>query len=378
MKVEIISISTQLLMSDILDTNAAHVARSLNQVRIELTCKITVGDDQDMIAAVVQNALQRADVVITIGGLGTGRSDYTCPAIAQALHRTFTPGFPGIEGAVILGDSNAYMPGLMVQDERGVLFCLPANRNEMAFLLETEVFPRLSNQASLTQKSGWLLLRTVGVVASTLKEDLTGIAKEPQEKITFDAFAGQANVRLWAQDQSHDQVEARLARLKTAVLARLGDHVYGEGEKRLEEVVLANLQESGRHLVLAECNTDQILATAWQRLLPEHETFVEFVDTSSDEALANYLQLPIYQDDDDLTRWCRTAAETLLTRVNADLSLLVYKSLTPGGVQILVTLASPHGVSVTNRSFGGHPDYIDEWACTLGLTHLRRWLLVHH
>ena len=72
MKVEIVSISHQLLMSDILDTNAAHVSRSLSQVKIELTCKVTVGDDLELITDVIQTALRRADVVITIGGLGPG------------------------------------------------------------------------------------------------------------------------------------------------------------------------------------------------------------------------------------------------------------------------------------------------------------------
>ena len=378
MKVEIISISTQLLMSDILDTNAAHVARSLNQVRVDLTCKITIGDDLNMITNVIQNALQRADVVITIGGIGAGRHHYTRQAVAQTLDRVYSPEFPGIEGATILGDTNAYMPGIMVQDKLGTLFCLPANRNEMAFLLETEVFPRLRDQTSLTQQSDWLLLRTVGIVASTLKETLIGIAQEPQEKITYDAFAGQANIRLWAQDQSEDKVKTRLASLKNEVLTRLGDHVYGEGEERLEKVALNLLQQSKRRLVLAECNTSQILSEAWQRLLDKNQAFVEFVGTDSDQALAAHLNLPPYTEDDDLTSWCRTVAETLLKQKETDLSLVLYKSLTPGGVQILITLASPHGVSTTNRSFGGHPDHINEWACTLGLTHLRRWLLVHH
>jgi nicotinamide-nucleotide amidase len=248
----------------------------------------------------------------------------------------------------------------------------------MAFLLETEVFPHLSHQPSLAQKSDWLLLRAVGVVASTLKETLIGVAKEPQERITFDAFAGQANIRLWAQGQTDKAVQTRLANLKTAVLARLGDHVYGEGEERLESVVLTNLQQSNRRLVLAECYTNQILTQSWQRLLAKNATFVHFFNTSSDQELAEALNLPPHKVDDDLTRWCRTAAEALLAQENSDLSLVIYKNLMPGGAQILITLASPHGVSVTNRSFGGHPDYIDEWASTLGLTHLRRWLLVHH
>ena len=377
MKVEIVSISNQLLMSDILDTNAAHVSRSLNQIKIDLTCKITVGDDLAMIASVLSAATQRADAIITIGGLGTGQNDFTREAVAQVLKRTYSPEFPGIEGATILGDKHAYMPGLMVQAEQSLVFCLPANRNEMAFLLETEVFPRL-NTASLTQKSSWTLLRTVGVVASTLKETLTGVAQEPEEKITFDAFAGQANIRLWAQDSSEDAVQVRLTRLKETVLSRLGDHVYGEGEERLENVVLTHLLQNNHRLILAECNTNQSLTYLWRRLLPKEKQLIEFANTDTDQELASSLQLPFHSENDDLISWCRLAAETQLIQAKSELSLVIYKSLMQGGVQILVTLASPHGVSVTNRSFGGHPDYIDEWACTLGLTHLRRWLLVHH
>jgi molybdenum cofactor synthesis domain-containing protein len=377
MKVEIVSISNQLLMSDILDTNAAHVSRSLSQLKVSLTCKVTVGDDLDLITDVIQNALARADIVITIGGLGSAKQDFTRQAVARALGRDYTADF-GVAGAAILGNKDAYMPGLLVHDEQGTLFCLPANRNEMSFLLETEVFPYLQDYALLPPKSNWLLLRTVGQAASSLKEMLTGIAQEPDEKVTFDTFAGQANVRLWAQAPTEAELAERLARLKQEALLRLGDHVYGEGEVRLESAILDALHQHQRRLVLAECNTNQILANTWQRLLPEGDDTITAVATDTPAELANYLQIEPYQPDDDLTQWCRTVAEILLAQTNSDLSLLVYKNILPGGVQILVTLASPQGASVTNRSFGGHPDYIDEWSITLGLTHLRRWLLVHH
>ena len=378
MKVEIISISHQLLMSDILDTNAAHVSRSLSQVKIDLTCKVTVGDDLDLITDVIQTALRRADVIITIGGLGTGRTDFTRQAVARALKRDYSPSFPGIEGATILGDKNAYMPGVLVQDEKGAIFCLPANRREMAFLLETEIFPYLRQYASLPQRSNWILLRTVGTVASTLKETLTGIAREPHEKITYDAFAGQANIRLWAQGRSDEEIETRLGRLKDEVQRRLGDHIYGQDDERLEKVVLDLLRQSKRRLILAECNNNRLLARTWQQLLTSDDSLVSSIATETDEELATYLQVPSYKVDDDLVRWCRETAEVLLDQTNSDLSLVIFKSIMQGGVQVLVTLASPHGASVINRSFGGHPDYIDEWAATLGLTHLRRWLLVHH
>jgi hypothetical protein len=211
-----------------------------------------------------------------------------------------------------------------------------------------------------------------------LKETLTGQAREPHEKVTYDAFAGQANIRLWAQGNSDEEVATRLARLKEEVLQRLGDHVYGEGDERLEDLVLTLLHENQRRLILVECNTNRQLARTWQRLLSADDDLVSSLATDSDEELAAYLHIEPYTADDDLVRWCRDVGEVLLKQSNSDLSLVIYKSVLQGGVQILVTLVSPHGASVTNRSFGGHPDYIDEWAATLGLTHLRRWLLVHH
>jgi hypothetical protein len=83
-------------------------------------------------------------------------------------------------------------------------------------------------------------------------------------------------------------------------------------------------------------------------------------------------------NDTDLTRWCREAAERLKEKAAADIGLLVYNNITPGGIQLLITLASSSGVSVMQRSFGGHPDNIAQWASTLGMVHLRRWLLAHH
>jgi nicotinamide-nucleotide amidase len=381
MKVEIVSISNQLLMSDILDTNAAHVSRSLRQVHVDITCKVTVGDDLHMIASVLHVALERADVVITIGGLGAGRDQFTRPAIAMILECELGSEFPGIANAVVLGGPDAYMPGLFIEGEQGVLFCLPANRNELAYLLETEVLPYLNDHlATTTRKSDWLLLRTTGVMASTLKEKLEGLAKPPYQKVNYDSFAGRANIRLWVEAESDEALAEQLNELKEEVLLRLGDHVYGEGDDRLESVVLEALQEGERKLALAECYTNRAVAKSLLRLLDgmDEQRWVETVATNTAVELADYLRITSVDEDEDLARWCRVTAEHLLQQTNADLGLVVYKSVTQGGVQILVTLASSNGVSVTNRSFGGHPDYIDEWACTLGLTHLRRWLLVHH
>lgn len=375
MKVEIVSIGTELLVSDILDTNSAYVSRSLREVEVDLTCKVTVGDDPDMIADAFRNALQRADVVIATGGLGSGRDDFTRQAVTAVTGRELLPDPPGVSGAKLLGDDSLRMCGIMLEEEAGTLICLPGNRREMAYILETDVLPYLRQQLYAETKAGWLLLRSVGLMESNLKQELADLAIDPQHRVTFDSFAGQTNIRLWVQAPSQEEVQQELDRMQHTVRERLGDHVYGTEADRLENVVLDALVNNGITLSVAECYTNQIMMDTLGSLSASQKR-VAILPWQTWYELADKLKLePVTQHN--LTQWCRTAAERLKEESGDTLGMIVYNNMTQGGVQILVTLASPNGVSVTQRSFGGHPDNIDHWALTLGLSHLRRWLLVH-
>jgi len=376
MKVEIISIGTELLVSDILDTNAAYISRSLREVNVSLTGKVTVGDDPEMIADAFKVALRRADMVIATGGLGHGKDDFTHEAITAVTQRPAIPEPPGIHGAILLGNSDVGSTGLMLEEVTGVLVCLPGNRREMSYLLETEVLPYLRQQLETEMQTGWALLRCVGVMESSLKQDLADLAASPDHRITFDSFAGQTNIRLWAKAKSEQALQEQLHTLKTAVSQRLGDHVFGAEADRLEAVVLHNLMKNKLHLSLAECYTHDIINETICPLegAAEH---ISLYSAKTWKELGAALQLDKLTGD-NLSQWCRRAANALRSQNNSDLSLIVFSNVTQGGVQILVTLASPNGVSVTQRSFGGHPENIDQWALTLGLTHLRRWLMVHN
>jgi hypothetical protein len=268
------------------------------------------------------------------------------------------------------------MTGFLLETEDGTLICLPDKRRELSYLLETEAIPYLRRQKLALTQQDWVILRTVGIMESSLKQKLSDIVQDARHRVTYDSFAGQTNVQLWVQANSKDQIQHELEQMKQVVLARLGDHVYGEAEDRLEEAVLQTLANNGRKLALAECYTNRILAGLLAKVdvLPDTLSLLP-VDTGSE--LAEALGVNDLKADDDLTRWCRIAAERLLERDGVDLGLIVYKNISQGGVQLLVTLASRLGVSVTQRSFGGHPDNIDQWAATLGLAHLRRWLLAH-
>ncbi len=378
MKVEVVIIGTELLANDVLDTNSPYISRCLREVHATLICRVIVGDDVEMITHVLQTAVHRADVVLTTGGMGYGANDVTRQAVARVTGRELVPGPPGIAGATILAGEGSHPSGLLLEQDNVSLMCLPGSRQDMAYVLETAVLPLLKEKlaAATTLCSGWLLLRTVGVMESSLKQQLVDLPLGPKQRITYDSFAGQTNIRLWVEAETDAQVQHELGILRRELLTRLGENIFGEGDDRLEDVILRSLLQKDIRLSIAECYTEQIFARTLARL-PQSTKSITFVPTETWQELAKHLDLHSITPDQDLTNWCRTVSERLLHDTKTDICLVIYSNVTQGGVQLLVTLASSLGVSVTQRSFGGHPENIQQWACTLGLTHLRRWLMVH-
>lgn len=381
MRVEIISISNQLLLSDILNTNAAFVTRVLKEINADITCKVTVGEDVERVADVLRNAMHRADVVLILGEKQNTPESLLTQAVNAVTGRLLDDN-GRIDGAEPLSEGASQQTGWWLSYNGCYFVSLPGERREMAYLLDTIVLPRL-RQVTQTNQPEIILLRTVGIMESSMKELLSDLSADDHYRLSFDSFAGQTTVRLalaspTAANPQPDSSQAHdiLGRLKTAVSARLGDHIFGQGSVRLEDVVLRQLLDSKRTLALAECYTGLAL-TQTLDAIPGSETAVNATLTATATELSDLLKLGPDEPEADLSRWSRKAAERLLVEYAADLSLIVYNRVTQGGVLVLVTLASPLGVSITQRSFGGHPVHINQWATTLGLAHLRRWLLVH-
>jgi nicotinamide-nucleotide amidase len=378
MNVAIVSIGTELLLTDILNTNAAHVTRRLRENKIPISCRITIGDDQAAIASLIQELMPRYPVVITLGGLGTEPDDFTRPAIAEATGRQLLEEPEGaLSDSRRLGEGHTPNPGLLIEEGNGtLLIALPGNPREMAYLFETEVLPCLRQRMETTAASAWTLLRTAGAMESTLEQQLADLHNGHHRQITFASYAGQTDIRLWVEGESQERVQQDLAVMEQEVIARLGDHVYGREGDRLEAVLVRHLAISGVTLTVAECYTNRSLARTFARS-PGSNVVATVLPEYTGEELSQHLGLPPLDGEFDLTRWCRLAAECLRNDSQTRLALVVYNHVTPGGVQVLVTLASEQGVSVIQRSFGGHPENIDHWASTLGLVHVRRWLLAH-
>lgn len=377
MRVLLISIGTELL-SDILDTNASLAARRLQESNIPLVGKITLADDLLSIKETILGALNRMDVILTIGGLGRDENDLTHQAVAEITGRSCSPDkVPPLDSVLPLGGPEVGRRGFLLEEAKSTIICLPGKPRDMAYLLETEVLPLLQRRLIDGAAHGWALLRTAGLMESTLAQQLMDLNNGDHQRVSFSSFAGQTDIGLWVEGETQVWVNQQLEMLVNEVLDRLGDQVYGQIGDRLEDVLLHDLEKSRVKTAAAECYTNGSLAQTLGQARIGTNSMVTIAPAATGTELADHLDLEALTSDTDLTRWCREAAERLQEKAAADIGLVVYNNITPGGVQLLVTLASAHGVSVMQRSFGGHPDNIAQWASTLGMVHLRRWLLAH-
>ncbi len=375
MKVEIISIGTELLQNDVIDVNAVRATTCLREIGTLLTCRVTVGDETDMIMQAIQSALQRADVILTMGGLGHDANDFTRLAILHLLHAS--PKETHIPGAKFLGMNEPGALGYQLNLDGKTVICLPGGRRRVAHLLENEVVPFLKmKQKQGVIYTGDVLLHTAGLVESDIRQRLEPLILTEAEQVMLHSFAGQTDIRLWVEANSPDKVKERLNILRTNLYYHLSDHIYGEGETRLEQVVLDTLRQRRLSLAIAECYTQHALYRLLAPFVSKAQA-VSFLPVKNPTDINAMLDIPELNEDTELTRWTRKVGGLLRERVGTDLSLVVLNQVSAGGMQLMVTLASPKGISLIQRTFGGHPDNIGDWTVTLSLVLLRRWLMAN-
>src|SRR5947207_14151481 len=193
---EIVAIGSELLLGQIVDTNSAWMAQRLTALGVNLFFKSVVGDNPGRMKEVIERALERADVVITSGGLGPTQDDLTREIVAEVTGRklvfdqnllaqveehyrrrgrTMTPNnrrqayMP--EGAIPVRNPNGTAPCFIVEDSRGVIFSLPGVPVELKWLFENEVEPYLLRQFNLAEVIHYRVLKIVGVGESAVDED---------------------------------------------------------------------------------------------------------------------------------------------------------------------------------------------------------------
>jgi nicotinamide-nucleotide amidase len=280
MRAEIVTTGTELLLGQIDDTNATYLARQLRDLGIDLFFRTTVGDNERRLAQALEQALARADLVITTGGLGPTVDDVTREAVARATNRSLVL-FPDLlvqieaffarfgspmsennrrqaylpEGCIPIENPVGTAPAFIVEDERGAIVTLPGVPREMCYLMEHTVIPYLQQRLGQQEAIVSRILRTVAVGESRVDQAIADLETSANPTVGLSAHPGQTDVRIVAKAATQNEAEALVADFEARIRERLGAAIYAIGDVTLEATIASLLRERGATLAVAETLT---------------------------------------------------------------------------------------------------------------------------
>ncbi|MBI3249118.1 MAG: CinA family nicotinamide mononucleotide deamidase-related protein [Deltaproteobacteria bacterium] len=391
---EIVAIGSELLLGQIVDTNSTWMAQRLTALGVNLFHKSVVGDNPERMKEVLTRALERADVVITSGGLGPTQDDLTREAVAEVtgrelvLHQPFleqidhrfrSRGFvmtPNNErqaympkGAIPVDNPNGTAPSFIVEDPRGSIFVLPGVPFELKWLFDNEVAPYLRRKFSLAEIISYRVLK-VAELGESRVDDLMGhfIANSRNPTVGVLAHPGQVDIRIAAKAPTKEAALELIAPVEAEMRQLIGKHIFAADEETMETAVGNLLREKHKTIAVCEDLTGGMVTDRLQEA--DTERFVEGIICNSQTALRRLLSVAGHTDRieallKDPESLVKELAFAVRAQAGSDLGLAIYsipdrtdKSENLARGQTYLAITDGHGFKYRfyNMAGRGRPD----------------------
>lgn len=392
MNAEIISIGTELLLGEIVDTNSAHIARNLRDIGLNLFFTTTVGDNEARIIEALKAALTRADIVITTGGLGPTVDDITRQAVAQATQRklvfsqelldqiadrfarfgsqmsennrqqAFIP-----EDAIPIENPVGTAPCFIVESDQGIVISLPGVPREMKYLLDQAVIPYLRDRFNLRSIIKARVLRTAGIGESTIDDRISDLMTLSNPTVGLAAHIGQTDIRITAKAENETTADEMIQRVEAQVRERVGEYIYGTNKDLIEKALITELQRLDLKLAISE--------TGLGGKLHQRLTAIDLADNhvagaqvfDNPEALNTSLAIPAPLDAEDLSL---AAAHHAKNAFHADLGIAIVAR----SDATLISVVTPTNHKTRTYRFSEREGRPSIWASSWGMALAWRWL----
>ncbi|HZT14253.1 MAG TPA: competence/damage-inducible protein A, partial [Candidatus Baltobacteraceae bacterium] len=280
--IEVLSVGTELLLGQLVDTNSAHVASALAEIGVDVYAKHTVGDNRARIADAIRQALERADGVVTTGGLGPTIDDLTKEAVCDAFGVPAELDEPSLRamrerfaqfgrempennvkqamlprGALVLENPHGTAPGFIAFRSDGKFAaCMPGVPREMKPMLAERVVPWLRSRFDLQQAIYTRVLHTIAIGESDVDrriDDLFRTLENP--KIAVLAHDFRCDVKIMAKASSAQDALAMIEPVELQIRERLAGHVFGTDAQTLPGAIHELLRGCGQTVAVAESCT---------------------------------------------------------------------------------------------------------------------------
>ena len=397
MHAEIVMTGSELLLGEIVDTNASMIARMLRNIGLDLYYKTTVGDNETRITQVLNIALDRSPVVITSGGLGPTVDDVTRQAVANATGRRLVYsteleaqiaarfrsfGRPMAdnnkrqayipEGALPLPNPVGTAPCFLSEDTagRGFIISLPGVPRELEYMMTHIVIPLLVERMGGAKIIKARILRTCAVGESNVDRGIGDLMTERNPTVGLSAHAGQTDVRITAKADTETEADALIALMETRLRERLGVAIYGVDKETVPEVVGRLLLEKGWKLGVIDTLTGgqlgrELVEAGFGQLLATHLTLASPAEAAAAVGLAAALA--------DGAAFAASLAQAVTPIEGVGLAILGPLS---DDVEDRLTFIAVHGPAELNLTQRGRnfqdTDHTRRWMVVQGLDWVRR------
>jgi nicotinamide-nucleotide amidase len=409
MKAEILAVGTELLMGQIANTNAQYISAKLPDVGIGVYYHDVVGDNPERLKQCLSLALSRSDVIIMTGGLGPTQDDLTKETVAAAvnrkllldqesldkmtaffnrLNRTMTQNnvkqayLP--EGSIVIRNRNGTAPGCIIEEGGKIIIMLPGPPSEMKPMFDETVLPYFAAKSEYRMESRFL--RIFGIGESAMEDKLIDLI-DAQTNPTIAPYAkdGEVTLRITARYLKGSIGEDIITPVENEIRKRLGDAVYSNENKNLEEVAAQLLLKSGMTISLAESCTGGLLAEKLTEIPGISSVFDRAIVTYSNRSKVEELGV----NQETLDRYGAVSAQTakemsegIRKKSLTDIGISVTGIAGPDGGTpekpvglVFISLAHKDGVEVKKLELWGSRNRIRNVAALHVYDMLRRYLI---
>jgi len=408
MKTEIISVGTELLIGDIINSNSKFLSEKLTELGFDVLFHSTVGDRADTLRDTILYSLSKVDLIILTGGLGPTADDLTKEVVSATIGKSLildTQILARIqkifddknipmpesnikqalvpESSVVLDNDIGTAPGIFVEENNKIIILLPGPPKEMRYMFNKYVIPLLNNKSKY--KIASKVIKTIGIGESSLEYQIKDIINK-HTNVNFATYVkdGQVDIRVSTKIHGHENIKKSLDIIGAQIQDLLGDYIFSTNSDSLEMVVFNLLNNKKLKIAFAESCTGGQISSRFTKMPGISQVFDTGLITYSNDSKRDYLHV----NEITLNKYGAVSQETakemakgLLSEGKVDIALSVTGIAGPtGGTQykpvglVYISLCTTKDCFCKEYNFNGDRETIQKQASDAAFNEIRVYL----
>lgn len=401
---EIITIGTEVVMGNTVNTNSLFLSQKLTELGLEILYQTSVDDDGKRLELVINIALNRADLIITTGGLGPTKDDMTKEIISKTLglsitldevmekkikdmfsnsNRTMTSNNQKQAfkpyGSKFIENTIGTAPGIYVEKDNKKIIMLPGPPSEMELMFENGVINLLKGDLSIVTRS----INVIGIGESYLEEELNNLNLNTKNTsiLTF-AKEGTVEIKIISKGKNKTLLSNEIDKIILRIENRFQDYIYSYDNIQLEQVIVNMLEKNELKLGLCESITGGLISSSITKIAGASKVFEKGFITYTDESKIDDLGVKeetLKEHGAVSEQTAYEMAKGLFLKSDVDISLSITGLAGPSGGTpekpiglVYIGIVSENHEEVFRYNFNGNRNLIQKRATVKALDHIRK------